>query len=109
METQETIKVDKTVIHRYCDECGEELHWDLQCSRAVCQSCGKMLCSKCIAHERDSGDWGRGVYCKECCDIFGKYKQKLELLKQRLDNTYAVIKYECEEARKQYVSPKKVQ
>jgi ribosomal protein S27E len=100
MELIEEIPTTKQVVKRYCDDCGKEIYRDLACTRAECEFCGKHLCNKCIAFERDtSGDY-REVYCRSCSNIYNKYKSNLakayEIYAKIRDDMYS----ECKKARK---------
>ena len=79
-EKQETVKK----VRRFCDECGEELHWSLGCQKTKCETCGKLLCSKCIGHESPMyGDY-RTVYCRSCSSVYNKYKPEVNKLSKQL-------------------------
>ncbi len=75
-ETKTTEEI--TVKQRYCDVCGDKINWQLQCSVAQCEKCGKDLCDKCVGKENDTmGDY-REVYCKVCWDIGEQYRQAIK-------------------------------
>jgi hypothetical protein len=95
MEKIEEITTIKTVVHRYCDDCGKELHWDLACSVAECGYCGKQLCKDCIGHEREtSGDY-REVYCKSCSAIYRKYKSEIDAAHEKYCAILTKMRAEC--------------
>lgn len=94
-ENKITKEVTVTEKHRYCDECGKELHWSLACSRTSCEYCGKDLCEKCIGHEEfNTGDY-RDVWCKECWDKGEKYRSQIEHHENEVDRLYIEWRNEC--------------
>lgn len=69
-------------VKRYCDNCGKELHWTLACSKMECSACGKQLCPDCVGYEVEhGGDW-HYVYCKSCCQVYEKYKDRRKKLQE---------------------------
>ena len=93
---KETKTLKETVEkHRYCDECGVELHWSLSCSRATCEYCGKDLCNKCVGHEKyDTGDY-RTVYCKTCWELGNDYRPLIEQHENEVDKLYEEWQNKC--------------
>jgi len=82
-ETKITKEV--TIKHRYCDVCGAQLNWELQCSVAQCEMCGKDLCNKCVGKENGTmGDY-REVYCKVCWKIGEPYIQAIKEHEEAID------------------------
>lgn len=82
-ETKTTKEI--TVEQRYCDVCGVKLNWQLQCSVAQCEKCGKDLCNNCVGKENDTtGDY-REVYCKVCWDIGEPYRQAIKEHEEVID------------------------
>lgn len=89
------VKSSKT----YCDDCGKELHWSLQCSVTQCEYCGKDLCEKCIACEIDTCYDYREVYCKECWEIAKPYHEKISELENEIEKLYEECKQKCKDKR----------
>lgn len=84
IKEEETIKTE-IIRHKYCDDCGSEIHRGMQCSVAKCEICGKDLCDKCIGHEDgNTGDY-RTVYCKNCWTIGESYRNEINELENRID------------------------
>ena len=80
---------------RFCDECGEELHWGLACCKAQCLYCGKDLCDKCVGHEEDT--WGdyRVVYCKSCWDKGKIFRPLIEQHENEVHKLYEEWQKSC--------------
>jgi len=71
--TQEVI-----ISRRYCDVCGAEVYWRLQCSVAQCKICGRDLCERCVEYEVDTmGDY-REVYCERCWGVGEPYRKAIK-------------------------------
>ena len=100
MERIEEINTTRQIVHRYCDDCGKELNWSLQCSKAVCEYCGKMLCEDCIGYEQETGGDYRIVYCKSCSKIYMKYKPQIDETYKEYQRIIKLIQTECKETRR---------
>ncbi|MEA3317560.1 MAG: hypothetical protein U9R54_06345 [Bacteroidota bacterium] len=98
MRKKVSIKTTRTEI--FCDDCGEKINWDLQCSVPRCEYCGKDLCEKCIEYEAPTtGDY-REVYCKSCWEIAKPYRKKMANLEDEIDTLYDECKIKCRSQRK---------
>ena len=92
MKKKIIIDEPKFIIKHYCDDCGKELNWILQCKVSRCEYCGKDLCEKCIEKEECVGGDYRKVYCKQCWNIAKGYNYKIKKLEYQID----VLETECE-------------
>ena len=75
--------VEKTIKKTFCDVCGDICNWSMHCERAICVTCGKDLCEKCIDEEINSGGDYRIVYCKSCNDVWKKYQSEIDELEKK--------------------------
>ena len=96
-ETQ-TVVVKK----RYCDVCGEELGWTLQCSKAKCVLCGKDLCEKCVGYEEETGGDYRRCWCKHCWEVGEPFRNEMERLRSLIEDQHHLWKMETMK-KKRYV------
>ena len=94
-ETEITKEVTVSEKHRYCDDCGKELHWSLACCSARCEYCKKDLCEKCIGYEENTGGDYRIVYCAECWKIGDEYRPIIEQHEIEIDKLYTEWQDKC--------------
>ena len=81
-----------TVKKRYCDVCGKELKWTLQCEKAKCVLCGKDLCEKCVGYEEETcGDYRR-VWCEHCWTVGEPFREEMERLRASIENQHYLWK-----------------
>ena len=86
---------ETTERHRYCDDCGKELHWTLACCAAHCQYCKKDLCEKCIGYEESTGGDYRIVYCKTCWELGNDYRPIIEQHEEEVHRLYTEWQNKC--------------
>lgn len=95
MIKEEKITQEVIIKHKHCDVCETEIHHSLACSVAQCEICGKDLCDQCIGHEEyNTGDY-RTVYCTKCWDIGEKYRKKMIILVNEIDELSEKWHNEC--------------
>jgi len=92
-KTTETKEV--VVNKRFCDDCGKELHWGLQCCVAQCEICKKDLCNDCIGYEEETGGDYRIVWCKKCWEIGKPYRTELEILQNKIEEARKMWEARC--------------
>ena len=96
-ETKKTETITRTIKKKYCDVCGASISLGMQCTKAICEGCGRDLCRDCIAKENNS--WGdyRVVWCSSCIDVWGKYQPILDKLEKEQDKIGEQARKECKE------------
>lgn len=100
MKVKETTTEEVTREHRYCDQCGKEIH-EVSCQQRHCHLCGKDLCWDCTntVDEVNEPDIWHVSYCKPCFDIYRKNKQDLDELDLKISTIWNKMREEANKNR----------
>lgn len=94
MIREEKSNKESVVKRKFCDECDAEM--SMFYSSAKCQMCKRDICNKCIGHEKDTMTDFREIYCHDCWEIGGEYRDKVLWLEENIENVMDEWKKQCD-------------